>query len=102
MVLISKITLFTDLIAWKKGHALVISIYQITNTFPKYELYSLGDQMRRSAISITSNIAEGFSRKTYKEKCSFIPLLLDHLPNYKINYSLQKMSFIYKKKNSKN
>ncbi len=74
-----KIQSFTDLIAWQKGHLMVLAIYELTNLFPKHELYSLGDQMRRCAISITSNIAEGFSRKTYKEKIHFYTIALGSL-----------------------
>jgi four helix bundle protein len=68
---IHKIKSFTDLNAWKEGHKLVILIYTITKKFPKEETYSLTDQMRRAVISITSNIAEGFGRQTYKEKVQF-------------------------------
>lgn len=66
-----KIRSFTDLIAWKEGHKLVLEIYKLTKDFPKSESYALVDQMRRCAVSITSNIAEGFSRKSKKEKCQF-------------------------------
>lgn len=66
-----KIRSFTDLNAWKEGHQLVIKLYQVTKSFPKEETYSLTDQMRRAAISITSNIAEGFGRQSYKEKVQF-------------------------------
>jgi len=66
-----KIKTFTDLIVWQEGHKLVILIYQITKNFPKEERYSLVDQMRRAASSITSNIAEGFGRQGYKEKTQF-------------------------------
>lgn len=62
---------FTDLMAWQEGHKLVILIYTITKKFPKEEMYSLTDQMRRSASSITSNIAEGFGRQGYREKIQF-------------------------------
>ena len=62
---------FTDLNAWKESHSLVISIYQVTKSFPREELFGLTSQMRRSAISITSNIAEGFSRRSNKEKAQF-------------------------------
>lgn len=62
---------FTDLIVWQNGHRLVLQIYRITELFPKKETYSLTDQMRRAASSITNNIAEGFGRQTYKEKVHF-------------------------------
>lgn len=66
-----KIKSFTDLNVWKEGHKLVILIYKITKNFPKEETYSLIDQMRRAASSITANIAEGFGRQGYKEKLQF-------------------------------
>ncbi len=68
---ISKIRVFTDLDAWKEGHKLVVSIYKLTNLFPKTELFSLTNQIRRAAVSVTSNIAEGFSRPSYKDKIRF-------------------------------
>jgi len=67
----SKIRSFTDLNVWKAGHKLVLLVYRITKTFPKEETYSLTDQVRRSAASITSNVAEGFGRQTYKEKVQY-------------------------------
>lgn len=66
-----KINSFTDLIVWREGHKLVLQIYKITKRFPKEEMYSLTNQMKRAAVSITSNIAEGFGRQTYKEKAQF-------------------------------
>lgn len=62
---------FTDLDAWKEGHKLVLIIYQITKTFPQEEIFGLVSQMKRCVVSITSNIAEGFSRQSYKEKLQF-------------------------------
>lgn len=50
---------------------LVLLIYKLTENFPNKELFSLTDQIRRAAVSITSNIAEGFSRNTKKEKIQF-------------------------------
>jgi four helix bundle protein len=67
----SKISSFTDLIAWQQAHQLVIAIYQITKALPAEEKYALGDQLRRAVISISSNIAEGFSRQSPKEKIQF-------------------------------
>lgn len=66
-----KIRSFTDLDAWKEGHFLVLSVYKITKVFPKDELFGLSSQMRRCVVSITSNVAEGFSRNSYKEKAQF-------------------------------
>jgi four helix bundle protein len=66
-----KIQAFTDLNVWKEGHKLVIMVYKQTELFPKSETYSLVDQIRRAASSVTANIAEGFGRQTYKEKLRF-------------------------------
>jgi len=74
-----KIQSFTDLNTWKEAHALVLTVYRITKNFPKEELFSLVNQMRRAAISITSNIAEGFSRQGFKEKLQFYYIALGSL-----------------------
>jgi four helix bundle protein len=66
-----KINDFTDLIVWQKGHQLVLFVYEVTRGFPKDELYALTSQLRRSVVSVTSNIAEGFGRQTKKEKIQF-------------------------------
>ena len=72
----TKIKSFTDLNAWKEGHQLVLCIYKITKSFPKDEMFGLTNQMRRCVVSITSNIAEGFSRQSYKEKLQFYSIAL--------------------------
>lgn len=66
-----KIRNFYDIYVWQEAHHLVVEIYKITKTFPKDETYGLISQLRRAAVSITSNIAEGFSRKSIKEKAQF-------------------------------
>jgi len=66
-----KIKSFTDLNAWKEGHKLVLMVYRETKTFPKEERFSLTDQIRRAVVSVTSNVAEGFSRNSSKEKAKF-------------------------------
>lgn len=66
-----KIKSFMDLNSWKESHILVLEIYKITREFPKEEIFGLVSQMRRCAVSITSNIAEGFSRQSYKDKIQF-------------------------------
>lgn len=62
---------FTDLKAWKSGHNLVKYVYQITRKFPKTEDYGLTSQLRRAIVSVTSNIAEGFSRNMRGDKVQF-------------------------------
>ncbi|HTX86815.1 MAG TPA: four helix bundle protein [Candidatus Nanoarchaeia archaeon] len=66
-----KINKFTDLNAWRESHRLVLAIYRVTENFPDKEKFCLISQIRRAAISITSNIAEGFSRESYKDKAYF-------------------------------
>ena len=79
----SKIKSFTDLRAWQEGHQLVILTYKITKDFPRKDTYSLTDQMRRAAASVTSNIAEGFGRQGYKEKIQFYYLAQGSLTELK-------------------
>lgn len=62
---------FTDLNTWKEAHQLVLMIYFTTKKLPKEEIFGLVMQMRRAVISVTSNIAEGFSCNTLKDKIQF-------------------------------
>jgi len=68
----SKTSGYRDLLVWQKGIALVKRIYQITQSFPAEEKYGLVSQMRRAAVSIPSNIAEGQARHTTGEFIQFI------------------------------
>lgn len=68
---VSKIQSFKDLNVWREAHKLVLLVYKVTDNFPQKEIFSLTQQIRRSAVSITSNIAEGFSRQGIKEKVQF-------------------------------
>jgi len=63
---------FQDLIVWQKAHQFVLSIYRFTESFPKNEIYGLTAQLRRAAISIPANIAEGFKKKTKGDKARFM------------------------------
>ena len=63
---------FKELIVWQKSHILVLNIYKITKSFPKEELYGLCSQVRRSASSIPTNIAEGFKRSSTKDYLHFL------------------------------
>ena len=66
-----KIRKFTDLKVWQESRKLVKCIYKITYLFPKEEMFGLVSQMKRSSVSIASNIAEGFKRDTMKDKVHF-------------------------------
>jgi len=67
----NKIQSFTDLHTWQEGHKLVLMVYKETEKFPDKERYGIIDQMRRATVSVTSNVAEGFSRRSAKEKNRF-------------------------------
>lgn len=65
---------FKDLIVWQKSRDLAIAVYRLTEHFPKAELYALTNQMRRAAVSISSNIAESYHRFHNKEKQQFLAI----------------------------
>ena len=70
----SKISSYKDLLIWQKGIALVKLIYQVCERLPKEEIYGLQNQMKRAAISIPSNIAEGYGRKYTKNYVQFLKI----------------------------
>lgn len=61
-----------DLVVWQKSKALVLAVYRLTRTFPRDELFGLTNQMRRAAVSIPSNIAEGHGRLNRRELNQFL------------------------------
>src|SRR5260370_31862277 len=63
---------FSDLLVWRKAHEFVLAVYQFTADFPKPETYGLAVQMRRAAVSIPANIAEGFRRRGKADKARFM------------------------------
>lgn len=67
----AKIFSFEKLLVWQKSRILASDIYRMTSSFPKEELFGMTSQMRRCAISIPSNLAEGSSRRTNKDKARF-------------------------------
>ena len=70
----STIKSFEDLTIWQESRKYTNKIYILTNKFPKEELYGLTSQIRRAAVSITSNIAEGFDRRSDKELSNFLSI----------------------------
>jgi four helix bundle protein len=62
---------FEDLIVWQEAHEFVLGVYRFTDSFPKSELYGLTSQLRRAAVSIAANIAEGFKKTGKADKARF-------------------------------
>jgi four helix bundle protein len=63
---------FKDLVVWQKSHQFVLATYSLTAGFPQWEIYCLTSQMRRAAISIPANIAEGFKKRGGNDKIRFL------------------------------
>jgi four helix bundle protein len=63
---------FQDLIVWRKAHELVLEVYRLTEQFPQREIYGLSHQLRRAAVSIPANIAEGFRKRGPADKTRFL------------------------------
>lgn len=62
---------FEDLVVWQRAHAFVLAAYRLTRAFPRSEAYGLSLQLRRAAVSIAANIAEGFKRRGKADKLRF-------------------------------
>jgi four helix bundle protein len=63
---------FQDLLVWQKSHSFVLSVYELSKSFPKTEMYGLTSQLRRAAVSIPANIAEGFRKRTKPDKARLL------------------------------
>lgn len=81
---------FEDILAWQKSHELAIKVYKITEHFPKSETFGLVSQMRRCAVSIPSNLAEGFKRKTKNDSVHFYNIAEGSLEELKYQLLLSK------------
>ena len=62
---------FQDLVVWQKAHQFVLAVYHYSDYFPQKEVYSLTSQLRRAAVSIPANIAEGFKKMSFADKLRF-------------------------------
>ncbi|MBI2552023.1 four helix bundle protein [Candidatus Uhrbacteria bacterium] len=67
----AQISTFRDLQVWQKAHQLVVEVYRLTAKFPPHEMYGLVSQLRRAALSVASNIVEGFHRKSVYDSLHF-------------------------------
>ena len=65
---------YRNLVAYEKAREVVRRVYHVTKSFPKDEMFALSSQMRRAAVSITSNIAEGMTRYSIKDKVHFLEI----------------------------
>lgn len=87
---------FENLEVYKAARVLVRDVYRLQHKFPKHETYALGDQVRRSASSVTSNIAEGSGRNSFKEKSHFIEIaygsLLEAFSQLQVAQDLEYLS----------
>lgn len=63
---------FEDLIVWRKAHEYVLQVYRLTAGFPKSEVYGLSSQIRRAAVSVAANVAEGFKKRGPADKARFL------------------------------
>ncbi len=100
MVKVKTIRTINDLKAWEKSHKLVLLVYKATVAFPEHEKYGLVSQIRRCAISVPSNIAEGFKRRGkdkfnfyYYAEASLEELKYQILLSYELKY-IKKEKFI--------
>ena len=90
---------YKDLDVWKKSMDLVEVIYDFTKVFPEDEKYGLSSQMRRSSISIPSNIAEGAARKGDKELIQFLMVSIGSLSELETQYLISiRLGFAHKNK----
>lgn len=88
-----------DLIVWQKGVRLCKAVYEATEKFPKSEIYEIVSQMRRSAVSIPSNIAEGRSRNTTKDFLHFLSIALGSASELETQVEIAKeLSFLPERK----
>ena len=77
---------YRDLIAWQKAKSVALDVYRCTRRFPRDEVYGLSSQMRRPAVSVPSNIAEGKGRYSQKEFVQFLYHARGSLLNSKLNF----------------
>lgn len=85
-----RIDSFRDLKVWQKGMDLAEMVYQLTNSFPKHELYGLTSQLRRACTSVPANVSEGHSRGTTKEYLRFLSIAIGSLSEVETFLELAK------------
>jgi len=81
---------FQDLLVWQKAHQFVLEVYRLSDKFPKSEWYCLIPQIRRAAISVPSNIAEGFRKHTSPDKIRYLNIAQGSLEEVRYHLILAK------------
>lgn len=81
---------FSELVVWQKAHELTLQVYKLSEAYPKTEIFGLTSQSRRCAVSIPSNIAEGFKRKTRADSIHFYNIAEGSLEELKYQLLLAK------------
>jgi four helix bundle protein len=82
---------FRELVVWQKAHQFVLVTYSLTAIFPRSEIYCLTNQMRRAAISISANIAEGFKKRGASDKTQFLNVAQGSLEECRYNLILSQV-----------
>ena len=81
---------FLDLIVWQKAHQLVLEVYKNSKYFPKEELYGFTSQLKRAAVSVPANIAEGFKKRGKRDKVRFMNIAQGSLEECRYYFILAK------------
>ena len=87
------VTTFKDIFAWQKSHALALEVYRLTGKYPTHELFGLTAQSRRCAVSVPSNLAEGFRRKSKADSLHFYNIAQRYLEELKYQLLLARDLF---------
>ena len=89
---------FEDLVVWQKSHALTLRVYKLTGSFPRDELFGLTAQMRRAAVSVSANIAEGFSKRGRSDKARYMNVAQGSLEELRYYFILaQDLTYLSEK-----
>lgn len=92
-----KIQSFEQLIAWRKAQDIAVHVYKLTQLFPSEEQFALTNQIRRAATSISANVAEGFGRRSKKDKQHFYTMAYGSLLEVKnFTYLAKRLGYIKK------
>jgi four helix bundle protein len=77
-------------VVWQKSHQVTLRVYRLTSTFPKHELYGLTSQMRRAAVSVSANIAEGFKKRGRPDKARIMNIAQSSLEELRYYFILSR------------